>query len=235
MELRGKVAVVAGSNRPKPGHGVAGAVEGAPAGLPVLTRAALGFRAHSGWAAMVVVAGSLSDPIVLHRGRIELVDSAAPRSWQPYHAAAEMELSRAEAFLDRCANVANSMAAASLRSTLAELRDEGYEIAGCGLLLASGRPLGDLAKTLASHPAIHTAEGEFFRNAVKLGAESCGLPVAGIKEKDLLSGGAAGFGISEDELIRRISAVGKSIGPPWRLDEKYCALAAWLVTSNLRR
>ena len=36
--------------------------------------AALGLRAHSGWAALVVVAGPRSSPAVVDRRRIELID-----------------------------------------------------------------------------------------------------------------------------------------------------------------
>jgi hypothetical protein len=190
---------------------------------------ALGFRAHSGWAAMVAVANEASNPVVLRRDRIELVERAIPRSWQPYHAAAEMELADAGRFLKRCAAVAKRMAQAALRQTLADLRDQGYEALGCGLLLGGGRPSTDLAKTLASHPAIHTAEGEFFRNAVKAGAEACGLPVTGIKESELFAEGADRFGIPESELLNRVTVMGKSVGPPWTLDQKHSTLAAWLV------
>jgi hypothetical protein len=38
-----------------------------------MTRVALGFRAHSGWAAVVAVALADRQPEVLHRGRVELV------------------------------------------------------------------------------------------------------------------------------------------------------------------
>src|SRR5258708_3996478 len=49
--------------------------------------AALGFRAHSGWAVGVVVTGSRSNLEVLERRRIEIADAAIPGSKQPYHAA----------------------------------------------------------------------------------------------------------------------------------------------------
>ena len=195
-------------------------------------KAALGFRAHSGWAVMVAVGGSASAPVVLERRRVELVDRQIAGAVQPYHAAAEMELKDAEAFLGRCADAANAMAAATLRDVLAELAARGYQATGCGVLLAGGRPAGDLAKTLASHPAIHTAEGEFFRNALKRAAESHGLVVTGIKERDL-SGHAAGkLGVPADELQRQVAGLGKAAGPPWRQDEKLSALIGWLVLAE---
>ena len=53
--------------------------------------AALGFRAHSGWAALVVVAGDPRAPEVVLRERIEMADPELPGSKQPYHAAEELE------------------------------------------------------------------------------------------------------------------------------------------------
>ena len=39
-----------------------------------MTHAALGLRAHSGWAALVAVAGTRGAPAVIDRRRIELAD-----------------------------------------------------------------------------------------------------------------------------------------------------------------
>jgi hypothetical protein len=52
--------------------------------------AALGLRAHTGWAALVVVAGSKRSPAVIQRKRIELADRDVPGSMQPYHHAQGM-------------------------------------------------------------------------------------------------------------------------------------------------
>jgi len=195
-------------------------------------KAALGFRAHSGWAVMVAVGGEACAPVVLDRRRVELVNREIPGSLQPYHAAAEMKLTDAEAFLRRCSDAVNAMARAAMRDALAELAECGYQVIGCAVLLAAGRPLADLASTLASHPAIHTAEGEFFRNALKLAAGSHGLAVTGIKERELFSRGAARLHIPVDELQRRAADLGKAIGPPWRQDEKLSCVAGWLVLGS---
>jgi len=48
---------------------------------------ALGFRARSGWASMVVAAGPAATATVLARQHINLADSGAPHTVQPYHAA----------------------------------------------------------------------------------------------------------------------------------------------------
>ena len=194
--------------------------------------AALGLRAHSGWAVLVAIGGPLSAPAVIARSRIELVRPEIPRSAQPYHAAAEMQLADAEAFLARCAQAAHTLAATAIGEALADLSARGLRPAACAVLLAAGRPLPNLPSILASHPAIHTAEGEFFRNALKSAAGSHGLAVTGIKERELLTRAAARLRISADRLTRRAAEMGKTCGPPWRQDEKLSALAAWLALAE---
>ncbi len=198
------------------------------------TRSALGFRAHSGWAALVVVAGSAGAPVVIDRRRVETADPRIHGAVQPYHAAKEMKLPDAEAFLDRCAAAARQMAETAVKMTVAELSRKGHTVAGACILLGSGRPTPDLAATLRSHPMIHTAEGHFFRDALKAACESCGLPVLGVKEKELIQQAATTLGISAGDLQRRVTELGKSVGRPWQQDEKLCAIAAWLALSNLR-
>src|ERR1700682_3162216 len=58
--------------------------------------AALGFRAHSGWAAAVVLGGPAASPKVIDRRRIELVKPGTPGGVQPYHAARELPFAQAE-------------------------------------------------------------------------------------------------------------------------------------------
>jgi len=172
---------------------------------------------------MVAVGGEASSPVVLERRRLELVNREIPGSVQPYHWAKDMKLEDAEAFLRLCAEAAAGMARAGLRDALAALAGRGYEATGCAILLAAGRPARDLASTLRSHPAIHTAEGEFFRNALRVAAESHGLAVTGIKERELAGDGA---------LERRVAELGKTIGPPWRQDEKLSCLAGLRVLAG---
>jgi hypothetical protein len=66
-----------------------------------------------------------------------------------------------------------------------ELDGRHYRIVGSAVLLASGRPLPSLAKILGSHPLIHTAEGEFFRHAVRKACEGLKISVTAIREREL--------------------------------------------------
>src|SRR5689334_14580510 len=143
-----------------------------------MKRAAIGVRAHSGWAALVAVAGKPGSVQVLDRRRIVIADTRRPGANQPYHFAERLEVPAAEKHLAGCAAVSERLASAALHDVLQEL--DGYEVADAAILLASGRPLPSLADILASHALIHTAEGEFFRQVVRLACERIGIRVTGI-------------------------------------------------------
>jgi hypothetical protein len=49
-------------------------------------RVALGWKAHSGWAALVAVGGELRAPRLIERARIALVPEDEPFAKAPYHA-----------------------------------------------------------------------------------------------------------------------------------------------------
>ncbi|HEV7498998.1 MAG TPA: hypothetical protein VGQ33_03295 [Vicinamibacteria bacterium] len=193
---------------------------------PRRPQAALGLRAHSGWAALVAVGGGPASPQVLDRRRIEMADG--PEAKQPYHAAEDLPLARAQALLDRFARVAQERAAAGLGAALADLRADGYDVAGVIVLTASGKPLPGLESVLASHALIHTADGEHFRTALAFAGKHHRVPVARIREKDLVAQAAKALGRAAPALQATVTAWGKPLGPPWTQDQKLSALSAWL-------
>ena len=197
-----------------------------------LTQAAIGFRAHSGWAVAVAVAGSPAEPRVLERRRIETADAAIPGSKQPYHAAEGLSLGKAEALIGRCRESSLRLARDGVSAAVAALAGQGHKVVAGGILLASGRPLPGLAAVLASHALIHTAEGELFREVLVRAGEHCGLPVTRVKEREIWEKGAAVFGLAAAELQRQIDGLGRALGPPWRQDEKLASLAAWIALAE---
>ncbi len=191
--------------------------------------AAMGLRVHSGWAALVVMGGTVREPSVIERRRIVIADAAIAGSKQPFHAAEAMDLKKAEAHIDRCKASTWKIAREALRTTIEEMRAQGHEVSLCGLLLASGRPVGTLAEALSSHSMLHTAEGQFYRDALREASEHLRVPVIGVREKELFAQAAKTLRVAEDQLRRRIGEMGKAIGPPWSQDEKFAALVAWMV------
>jgi hypothetical protein len=178
-------------------------------------RTALGFRAHSGWAALVAVAGTIEAAQVLDRRRIIIADPEMPGSKQPYHAAAELAFPEAEALVRRAVESSRALAVEVISATVKALRSRGHEVVGCGVLLGSGKALPGLEKILRSHASIHTAEGAMFRDVLVWAAKECRLPVTGVPEKDL-----------DASSLKRIASIGKLIGPPWTQDQKTAAVAA---------
>jgi hypothetical protein len=140
---------------------------------PIAKRAAAGIRAHSGWAAFIAITCETRAPEVLDRRRIVLVNPEVRGAGQPYHFAKQLKLKEAEQYLDRCAAISRRLALKALQEVAEMLRECQCELVGCGILLASGRPVPALVETLASHALIHTAEGEFFRRAFREACENC--------------------------------------------------------------
>jgi hypothetical protein len=192
-------------------------------------RAAVGFRVHSGWAAAVAIAGPVNAPVAIARRRIEMVDRGVSGAAQPYHAAASLSLADAERVVNNCAARAAAMAQSALAALIEELDAAGYAVMGSGLLLASGRPLPTLDRILVSHPLIHTAEGELFREALRAASRECGVRMATVKERELFERATVELGIPTDALVLRLSEMGRAMGPPWRQDERYAAMAGWLA------
>ncbi len=193
------------------------------------THTALGFRAHSGWAAAVAVSGPPSAPEVVDRRRIEIADAEDPDAKQPYHAAEGLDLKDAERLVRRCTQTSQRLARAAVGTILAELRAAGHGVVGCGLLQGSGRALPGLAGILASHALIHTAEGQMFRDILAEAGRHHDLPVLEVRERELMARCATDLGLPADKRTRRLAELGRALGPPWRQDEKLATLAAWLA------
>jgi hypothetical protein len=194
--------------------------------------AALGFRAHSGWTAAVAVGGSPDKPVVLDRRRIETSDTSIHGSRQPFHAAEPLSFEKAEALIRQCRESSAHLATHAVTAMVAQLTQHGHTVVGAGILLASGRPLPELAAILRSHALIHTAEGEFFREVLVHASEQCSLPVTKMKEREIWERGTTVLRRSQADLQQLIDGLGKSLGPPWRQDEKLASIAAWIALAE---
>ena len=193
-----------------------------------MQRAAIGIRAHSGWAALVVVAGAPGNIHVIDRRKIVVTAPNLKGATQPYHHAKDLSRPDAERHLARCAAASERLALDALRETIQEAGRNEKAVASCAVLLAAGRELPSLEKILVSHALIHTAEGEFFRHCFRAAAEQLNLTVRGIREKDLDELARSAFGAHGNSLKREITDLGRSLGPPWTTDQKNACLAALL-------
>ncbi len=204
----------------------------------VMKPAAISVRVHSGWGALVGVAGEPGAEEVVERSRVEIVDAKIPGVSQPYHFAerlcASKSLSEAQAHVDRCAASSGRLALTAIQQVVQRAEERGFHVIGAVVLLSSARPLPEFAKVLASHALIHTAEGEFFRTAFRDAFRQLKIPVSGIPDRDLDEHANAAFGKRAASVRNTIAALGRALGPPWTQDQKSAALAAMLLLANHR-
>jgi hypothetical protein len=191
--------------------------------------AVIGLESHSGWAALVALAGPVEEPSVVVRERIELSDPEDGRAKQPFHAAEAMPFPRAAKFIAAAIADASRRAAGELGRVLEGMAKGGWTAARCGLVLSSARALPALESILASHALIHAAEGDHFRDALAEAAESRGIEVVRVPRKELPGRASRILRISEPKLQAQVTRLGRTVGAPWGRDQKLAALAAWMV------
>jgi len=190
---------------------------------------AFGLKAHSGWAALVVIGAQDRDLQVLERQRLELVDKGQEWAKQPYHAAERLSSGKARKIVERGIESAHRKALHEIRRAVKPFRNAGQQVVACALLVGDPMPDWSVDEILAVHFRMHKAEGVLFRNALARAAEQIGLNLVTIPEKLLLEHATASLSISPKDLNRKLVALGKSVGPPWAKDQKEATLAAMIA------
>jgi hypothetical protein len=195
----------------------------------IMKDVALGFRAHSGWTAMVGLCLEKDQPQVLLRQRPKLVQQFTYEFRQPYHTAEKMPMDTAREFVSQIESAATWLAASAIRTVQLDLRKQGYEITCFGLPVGSARPLPSFEKILLSHALVHTADGELFRRALIRACEQCHISGLTLRERELVAIACKAWKVDKNDLLVRLAKLGKPMGPPWSQDEKFAAMAAWLA------
>jgi hypothetical protein len=187
---------------------------------------AFGMKAHSGWAALVVLGkgDGDGDVAVVDRRRIELVEDDWAK--QPYHAAEDLKGDAARDLVERGVDSAHRIAVREMRAAVKRERERDNEVPVCAVLVVDPMPHWSVEEILAVHFRMHRAEGALFREALVDAARACGLRVVAIPEKLLTQHAEKTLGTPASGLAKRIAALGKSVGPPWGKDQKDAALAA---------
>jgi len=193
-------------------------------------KVALGMKAHSGWAALVVLGARSGELLVVDRRRMELVEKE-DASWakQPYHAAERLNAGDARDLVGRGLETARRIAVREMGTAVKRAREAGHEVAGCAVLVVDPMPDWTVDEILAVHFRMHKAEGVLFRDALARAAGACGLRVLGIPEKQLDEQAERTLASSANNLRKTIALLGKSVGPPWGKDQKDASLAAMIA------
>ena len=196
-------------------------------------KVAFGMKAHSGWAALVVLGAGDGKLHVIDRRRVELVDEHEA-SWtrQPYHAAEGLDAADARVLVKRAIDTARRIALREMRAALKRARVYGHEISACAVLVGSPMPDWTVDEILAVHFRMHKAEGVLFRDVLARAAKACGLRFVAIPEKQLLEHAERALATSRNTLAQTIASLGKSVGAPWGKDQKEASLAAMIALQD---
>jgi hypothetical protein len=193
-----------------------------------------GMKAHSGWAALVVLGRLNGELQVVDRRRVELVEKH-DASWakQPYHAAEELPAAEARVLVKRSIETARRIAVREMRAAVKRARGDGHEVAACAVLVGNPMPAWTVDEILAVHFRMHKAEGVLFRDVLARAATECGLRFVGLPEKQLAEYAERALATTMNNLAETIAALGKSAGPPWGKDQKDAALAAMIAMQEV--
>jgi len=193
-------------------------------------KVSFGLKAHSGWAALIILGENNGALELIDRKRIDLVDEEWAK--QPYHAAEQLNAREARTVVARGIKSAQRCAKREIQSALRRVKKFDYQVAGCAVLVGTPMPAWSVAQILAVHFRMHKAEGVLFREVLAEAAESLDIPVLRVQEKELSEEAVRILHQSQEKIATRITAFGKEVAPPWGKDQKDATLAAMLVLSQ---
>jgi len=191
---------------------------------------AIGLRVKSGYAIAVVLGGPASDPEPVARRVVELSDPNVPETRQPHHdgRGVEMEdrreIARRTKIIERCAKASVAALLQAWSATASAERSHGT--------LRAALVVGSVIdpETIGNpHIRAHAYEGRLFRTVLEEALAARGVTCDVIVEKQLAARAAAALKQPDGRITRALSAFGKTLGSPWRADEKAAATAAWIA------
>ena len=84
----------------------------------------------------------------------------------------------------------------------------------------------------AFYPTGHTFV--MFPDALAHAAETCGLRLLAVPEKDLAAQVEQVMAMPVSDAMKKVAMLGKSVGPPWGADQKNATLAAMIALAERR-
>ena len=190
---------------------------------------AFGLKAHSGWAALVVLGMDQGDLLVVDRRRIELVEDEWQK--QPYHAAEELTKNEARRVVEKGVKSAYRISKKEIAAAVKRAERLGHTVVGCGVLMGQSMPDWTVEQILAVHFRMHKAEGVLFREALAQAAIENKIRLVRVPEKQLPEFALKSLGGTANKQAK-LAELGKSVGAPWGRDQKDSALAAMIALSQ---
>ena len=189
------------------------------------SRAALGFRVKSGWAAAIMLTGSARSPQLCDVQRIDLSDPRLPETRQPYHAAmGRLETDTQK--INRRVDVVRRITEKSIAKLLAGYRQQNFTIKRAALVVGS---LIDPRSVANAHIRAHALEGQLFRSVLQEFLHKHRILSDVLIERDAYARAAVQLKQSNENVRRMIQNFGRAAKASWRAEQKLAALAAWVA------
>jgi hypothetical protein len=134
--------------------------------------ATIGFRAKTGKAVAIALAGGRKEPEFIGRWNVLLHDPEIPATYQPHHEVMELPWAEAQLAARPLERSIEKIIVSVLKELVRELKNRGV---GLACVAAVGSPDRDLEKIGNFHIRAHAAEGILFRRVIETAAESCKL------------------------------------------------------------
>ena len=179
---------------------------------------------HASSAIVVAIGGSAASPVIAHREVVSLLDDVTRQ--EPYHVAAALPLDEAPSVIRSVAEAATEGAVIALQ----RLMDSLATVAATGVV-GGDRKLPELSRILQKHALLHAAERALYEQAIVDGATRLGVPVTTVPATgSLFSDASKALGVDVESSL---AAVVKTIGPPWKKDDREAAAAALVALDAL--
>jgi len=190
--------------------------------------AALGLRVKSGWAAAVLLTGTVRSPQLCDVRRIELSDPQHPETRQPYHAAMG-KLERDARKINQRVDVVRGIAQRSIATLLAGYRRQNLRIRRAALLVGSQIDPDSIANP---HIRAHAFEGRLFRSVLEESLRAHRIRANILIERHAYAHAVEELKQTNQNVRRKIQDFGREMETPWRAEQKLAAVAAWLALSG---
>jgi hypothetical protein len=188
--------------------------------------AAIGFRAKTGRAIAVALAGTVEKPVFLWRQDVSLVDPEVPGTGQPYHEVMELPWPEGMEAVKPIASAIEAVADGVIAALLRDLDSRHLVVHHIGIVGSPDRNLETLGNP---HIRAHAAEGILFRRVLEKAATKHERSWRSYAEQAAASSALSELGLSRAQLTSGLKRLGAEAGSPWRADEKAAATVAWIA------
>lgn len=190
----------------------------------------IGFSYHMGWTCCAVVDADETGLRRVVTGRFNTGDEADRESREPYHVAGGWQGLERVPVPDNPATIVKRGLRAQRRHTRKNLKIflQDKTVYRAGILVGRGSKAATIEQAINSHPQIHMAESHAVCDAIATALESLSITVHRVDRKTMFAQAASELGIEKENIMQLLASITPVQGP-WRQEEKYCAIAAWLA------